>query len=855
MMRAKLVLAALVLMTASPLLVGRLGAQGIQEIEVAPSALGWIEVAGAPESIALVERDGKTYYAVSLDGGQTVASVRQQRPELMLRDHRFDPLEGEPKTLRGFEAAASQRLFIVQFHGQILNGFDQVLADQGVEVLQYFPWQARLVRCDRGLLADVAALPFVRWVGEYRPDWRLDRTVLDDLLAGRRTTGRYQIHVTRKGPDEKAEVVDFIRSIGGKPADYVSPHGFILEADLTPAQLVTLVRHDRVLFVDPWSAPEDDLDIARQFGGADYVETMAGYAGQGVRGEVQDSGLNPSHPDFVTAPLIHVGNSGSPGHGTSVYGVVFGTGLGNPQARGFLPEAQPVFHSYSNIIDRYIETGELLQDPYNCVFQTNSWGNSQTSNYTTISADMDNILFDHDIIVTQSQSNTGTTASRPQAWAKNIVSVGGIRHYNTLTETDDAWAGGASIGPSTDGRVKPDISAFYDSTLAANSSGSYSNFSGTSNATPVTAGHFGIIFQMWADGIFGNALINWDVFENKPHSTTAKALMLNSATQYAFSGTSADLTRSHQGWGRPDVGSLYDRRDKMQIIDHDLVLSQLQQSTFSMTVPAGEPEFRATLIFPDPPGNPAASVHRINDLTLKVTAPGGTIYWGNVGLYANNYSQSGGSANTVDTVEQVLVQNPAAGSWTIEVIATEVIQDGHLETGAIDADYSLVVSGVDPLPGPSADSGQANQSDAIFQIRDGVNLNGEKPKVGVNGPFFVTLDAGDPLEFIWEGPVNRTFLLLFGPLNRANEVFPGIGNLDIGLVGPGNYADIQTLMNGLAPVGFFDLLANTGPAGKKTLAVSVPAGLSGVLGGFQTIFWDGPTNTIRMSAATEVTIN
>ena len=67
-----------------------------------------------------------------------------------------------------------------------------------------------------------------------------------------------------------------------------------------------------------------------------------------------------------------------------------------------------------------------------------------------------------DIAITQSQSNNGNRSSRPQAWAKNVISVGGVKHYDTLDTSDDAWAGGASIGPAFDGRIKPDVSYWYD---------------------------------------------------------------------------------------------------------------------------------------------------------------------------------------------------------------------------------------------------------------------------------------------------------------------------------------------------------------------------------------------------------
>ncbi|MGE3109026.1 MAG: hypothetical protein AB7N65_15660 [Vicinamibacterales bacterium] len=92
-------------------------------------------------------------------------------------------------------------------------------------------------------------------------------------------------------------------------------------------------------------------------------------------------------------------------------------------------------------------------------------------------------------------------------------------------------------------------------------------------------------------------------------------------------------------------------------------------------------------------GDPNAAVHRINDLSLKVTSPIGTVYWGNVGLLSGNWSQPGGIENHVDTVENVFIQTPVAGTWRIDVIATEVNQDAHLETLEKDADYALVISG------------------------------------------------------------------------------------------------------------------------------------------------------------------
>ena len=61
------------------------------------------------------------------------------------------------------------------------------------------------------------------------------------------------------------------------------------------------------------------------------------------------------------------------------------------------------------------------------------------------------------------------------------------------------------------------------------------------------------------DGIFGNDVDpEGTVFDNRPHMTTAKAFMINTANQYSFTGTTHDMTRVHQGWGMPHIGYMYD---------------------------------------------------------------------------------------------------------------------------------------------------------------------------------------------------------------------------------------------------------------------------------------------------------
>jgi len=663
-----------------------------------------LTVDGTATQVRLLSGD-RTYQA-SLDGGRTWSRTLPRRSTIELAGVSFDPLAGEAPEMDGLlRSVSGNRAFIVQFITPPLPGFREAIGRLGGKTHRYLPHQALIVLIDPGRLGELSDLPFVRWVGPWHPDFKLDDGLVRMLSAGPVDTAprRYSIMALERGPAMQQALADRIARSGGR-VELTVPQGYRLEATLTPAQLLDLARADEVLHIDRWSPPQPDMNNARAIGGANWIENMGGYTGQGVRGEVMDGGLRTTHQDFQgNPPIYHGATWNDPYHGTQTYGICFGDGTGNANARGLLPDGQGVFASYNRLGNRYTHTARLT-DPdgdYRCVFQSNSWGDSQTTQYNNSSAEMDDILFLNDILITQSQSNLGSRSSRPQAWAKNIVSVGGVYHRDTLTRNDDAWSNGASIGPATDGRIKPDFCHFYDDTLTVGYNGDTSydyGFGGTSGATPITAGHFGLLYQMWADGIFtGSPGAGADVFDARPHMTTAKALMINTASPYDFSGDDHDLARIHQGWGLAHVGDLYNLAEESGwqlplVIDESQIIEPFEIHSYRMTVGAGD-WFKVTMVYADPMGTPGAGQHRINDLSIRVTGPGGE-YYGNRGLRTGNWSADVGEVpNDFDTVENVFLQSPAAGEWLIEVMADEIIEDSHVETAGLDADYALVVTG------------------------------------------------------------------------------------------------------------------------------------------------------------------
>lgn len=606
---------------------------------------------------------------------------------IRLATRTFDPL-----ALRTTAAPDWQGAYLLQVRGALTDAQRARLRGLGVRIGSYIPDFAYVVRLPANSRKAVEKLNFVRWLGEYRPDDKIEFS-----MTG---TGRYLITLVETSAIDQRAVAERILRLGGG-IDAISQSGQHVVATLGAGQAAAVAKAGEVLAVGELSEPGTDMANARESSGANHIETAGGYRGQGVRGEVMDSGLRTTHQEFQAHPVVmHGTNSADSSHGTSTYGQIFASGVSAPQ-RGLLPDGQGIFATYDTS-DRYAHTRELV-DPagrYRAVFQSNSWGGGLTTAYTSVSAELDRIVFDHDLLICQSQSNTGNQRSRPQAWAKNVLSVGGQYHYNSLVRTDDKWNGGASIGPAADGRIKPELSNYYDQIDTTSSAGNTSyttSFGGTSGATPITCGNAGLLFQMWADGVFdGGPGKARDVFTSRPHAATAKALLINGADQFPFSGTSHDMTRPHQGWGTANVRYLHEQAKangwKLPVlVDETDPLSTGQTKKYTLDV-SGTKQLKATLAYTDPAGSPSAAVTRVNDLTLKVTAPDGTVYYGNNGLEAGNFSTAGGTPNTIDTVENVILERPAAGTWTVEVLATQVNVDAHTETSATDADYALVVS-------------------------------------------------------------------------------------------------------------------------------------------------------------------
>lgn len=259
--------------------------------------------------------------------------------------------------------------------------------------------------------------------------------------------------------------------------------------------------------------------------------------------------------------------------------------------------------------------------------------------------------------------------------AKNIVTVGATQpnFFGNYTQPGDVvMTVFSSWGPTDDGRIKPDISAdgsqLYSSRATADDAYGFS--SGTSMSAPSVSGGAALLYEHWDNTLGGT-----------PRAATMKGLLLESADEAGAS----DGPDYSFGWGAMNVA------DAAHIVtvegfegcDHYAEGSLDADEVFEFTIESsGESLIKAMLVWHDPAAtntnggtlNPNAS-YLVNDLDLRIIG-NGTTYMPWVMDPANPNNAATRGDNSRDNVEQVLMLEPEAGTYTIRVQAPASVTDG-----------------------------------------------------------------------------------------------------------------------------------------------------------------------------------
>ncbi|HXW00778.1 MAG TPA: S8 family serine peptidase, partial [Anaerolineae bacterium] len=473
---------------------------------------------------------------------------------------------------------------------------------------------------------------------------------------------------------------------------------------IRPEKLAALAAEEGILWIEEGPPPLTSTnDGARAALRVDTVQA-SGLTGSGVKLFVFDGGRVNNHLAF-TGRLTYLDGTSFSNHATHVAGTAAGSGNGSPAGRnlrGMAPAATIYSAGYQQIGGTMLfwdNSGDIQADYaaarnlYGVDLATNSIGSNTAGNnypcsregdYGVSSSMIDGIVRGDNAVVGSPYitfwangnersgvngrcgSNFRTTAE--PSCAKNPIHIGATNSDGNSMTNFSSW------GPCDDGRLKPIVSGpgcesgltpgsegFIDSTLPGNAYGG-AGWCGTSMATPAVAGVAALAIQQYRS-IIGNPAAH-------PLNALLKTWLIHTARDLGPDGPDYMY-----GYGEVDAARVIDLVKSPANYRTDTVTTG-QTDTFSYQVPAGANQLKISLAWDDKAAAAFAATSLVNNLNLEVQSPGGSTTYYPFSLSPNNPHRlaTANGANNRDNQEQIILQNPVSGTWTIKVKGAAVPQ-------------------------------------------------------------------------------------------------------------------------------------------------------------------------------------
>ncbi|MCP4245555.1 MAG: S8 family serine peptidase [bacterium] len=650
--------------------------------------------------------------AGSIASGQAAASPDANGPALRLRTGLVDtgsPLDRPSRANRAIQAAEQSRRLVIQLDGPMTPARRAELTAAGVVLRGYLPTHAYIIDPDPAAIEGLDALEFIRWVGPYRKEWKLDpgigrRGFSTPERQAQVDRGSVQVVITLFDGEGIVPAIDAVEGVGARVANTaLIGSQWMIDATIAATDLTDLMDIAAVQFVEeaPEIVPRNNTnEWIVQSNIPDYTPLWnAGLSGQGQIAGLIDWTIDVDHCMFLdSAPIgpdhrkiVAMRNPGTVNfHGTHTAGTLAGNEgpFVNPhQYDGIARDAKI---SFSNAADIYVNTStfyDRLVDAHldGARVHSNSWGDDSTGAYTTWCRQIDQFSYDYeDSMVVFAVTNQPILRSPENA--KNVLAVGASQD---APNQDFHCSGG--FGPTLDGRRKPEVYAPGCATRSARVSTSCgtSGLTGTSMACPAVAGAGVLMRQYFTDGYYpsGSPQAERDFI---PSGALIKAALIHSAVDMTgIGGYPSHL----EGWGRVQLNKAVYLLEGASLLVKDVWnadgLSTGQSVSYSFDLASDAVPLSVTLVYTEPPAQVNAAFASINNLDLQVDGPGGATFKGN--HFVGGRSATGGSFDDRNNVERVLIDPPSLGAYTVTVTGTAV----NVGTQG----FALVVTGIPAVQG------------------------------------------------------------------------------------------------------------------------------------------------------------
>ncbi len=402
--------------------------------------------------------------------------------------------------------------------------------------------------------------------------------------------------------------------------------------------------------------------------------------GEGVTIGVGDNS-DPDHIDYVDR-VISFNPILSTDHGFHTTGTVGGNGIRDEKMKGYANKSTLISDYYSQVISN----GATYHVDLKMMLSSNSYASvlsncGYAGTYDLYSQFLDQQARDYPRLLnvfaagndgrntcSPFEKGLATVAGSYQS-SKNVLTVGAIGKTMAL-EADYT-----SQGPVKDGRLKPEIVAVGTDLYSTVLDNGYLPSSGTSMATPNVGGAAGLLYQRYRQRHNGD----------DASSGLVKILLMNGATDLGRPGPDFK-----NGFGLMNLGHSLTMLDSGRYFS--ATVNTGQERAHTITVPPNTAQLKVMLYWHDPAAAAFSSSVLINDLDLTVTTPSAAKVYPLI-LDPNPARATAPAVQGVDrrnNVEQVVIESPTAGTYTVRVNGYQVPELGQEYFVA----YDLVPEGI-----------------------------------------------------------------------------------------------------------------------------------------------------------------
>jgi subtilisin family serine protease len=650
---------------------------------------------------------------------------------------------------RGIDSAVAERLqrtdrrsvpMVLQLERQPSIEEHRELRQSGVQLHEYLGSNAYLATvARRSTLTAGPVAAVIRSAKPIRPQDKLAPGLARRSLAPwavDSATGQARLLVTFFPDVDTSAVRADLRSVGVQGRRYGAGNTWAVAVN--PDVISRLAGLESVKFVQ--EGPMPFLPLTMNEGGRRVANTdeaqqstfntpqpaYRNVSGNGIQIGICDAGVDENHNDFLginaagqaAGTRVYNVRAGSGSHGTHVASIAAGNGI-NSVANGF-PAFSLRGHAPRAQVGDYPSFGSNAQSFYDAIVT----GGTEVTNHSYVQSlsVYDTEASGLDIIVRGDgvDNNSNPIPQQPQVWAagnngfaaqygdeegyyavftsaKNTISVGSV------DTRDGRLSRFSSLGPTFDGRIKPDVMApgCLDALAgggiqaASNNTQGYTGKCGTSMAAPAVSGIIGLLMEQFQNGggVVANVLpssykailVHTAKDVVKPEAYDAREFDNPDVQGAVLSPVGPDFAT---GFGLVDAGGARSKIGNTGMWREASLGAAAAEHIYCISVPAGVDEIKAVIAWDDEPGSTLTTettAKLVNDLDLVLEDPDGNSYqpWTLNSLPLTAQPGDGArdpigvgdlvaatrGADRRNNVEMASVHRPKAGLWRAKVRA------------------------------------------------------------------------------------------------------------------------------------------------------------------------------------------